>query len=121
LPLIHFVYESVRDFGAEAAARDMFTALGLPFTQSAVSGWRGLPAFGMPGSNIFFPEEPPTFFLPDVHRRVENAEHFDYISEPLPLPGCTPEVLAQIEESGILSLYAEWQRLHYSRLQAEVA
>ncbi len=121
LPLTHFVYESVRDFGPEAAARDMFEELGLSFTHNTVSGWRGLPAFGMPGSNIIFPDEPPAFFLPDVHRRVENAESFDYISERLPLPGCTPPIVRQLEKSGIMELYEDWKQQNFSRLMAKAA
>lgn len=120
LPLVHFVYESIRDFGAETAIKSLFKQLGLKFTSHTIARWDELPPFGAPGSNIFFPEEPPAFFLPTLHGRAENADRLAYAFKPEPIPGCTPEVLAIIKENRLDNLFAGWQANNYVYLPARV-
>lgn len=118
LPLVHFVYESVRDYGAEAAIRNMFMQLGLPFTSQAVTGWFDLPPFGRDGSNIFYPDEPEAFSVENIHEKVETADRLEYFARVEPLPGMTPELATRLRASPVQGWYESWRDENYARLNA---
>jgi hypothetical protein len=118
LPLVYFVYESVRDYGAEAAIRNMFTQLGLSFTTQAVRGWFDLPPFGRDGSNIFYPDEPEAFSVENIHEKVETADGLEYFARVEPLPGMTPELTARLRASPVQAWYESWRDENYARLNA---
>jgi len=118
LPLVHFVYESVRDYGAETAIRNMFSQLGLPFTRQAVTGWFDLPPFGKDGSNIFYPEEPQVFSVENIHEKVETADGLEYFARAEPLPGLTPELEAWLRASPVQGWYESWRDENYAYLDA---
>jgi len=121
LPLVHFVYESVRDFGAEAAIRNMFSQLGLPFTSRAVTGWFDLPPFGKNGSNIFYPQEPEAFQVENIHERVETADGLEYFARSEPLPGINPDLAAWLRASPVQGWYESWRDENYSSLNSQQA
>jgi hypothetical protein len=73
-----FVYDAIRDIGAEKAVRALFSKLGLAFTPIAVRGWQGLPPFGVSGSQVILPKEPPVFNVPGLHAQVEKADRLSY-------------------------------------------
>ncbi len=118
LPIVHFVYESVRDYGAETAIRNMFSQLGLPFTRQAVTGWFDLPPFGKDGSNIFYPEEPQVFSVENIHEKVETADGLEYFARAEPLPGLTPELEAWLRASPVQGWYESWRDENYAYLDA---
>jgi hypothetical protein len=118
LPLVHFIYESVRDYGAETAIRNMFMQLGLPFISQAVRGWFDLPPFGREGSNIFYPQEPEAFWVENIHEKVETADGLEYFARPEPLPGITPELVARLRASPIQDWYEAWRAENYAHLNA---
>lgn len=117
LPVVQFVYEAVRDFGPESAIRDIFAQLKLPYISQAIMDWDQLPAFAEPGSNIFFPVEHELFYAPYAHERAMQASHLQYFAGAEPLPGCTPEVVTQVEALHLNELYAFWRKENYSRIQ----
>lgn len=121
LPLVHFVYESVRDYGAEAAIRNMFSQLGLPFTSLAVTGWFGLPPFGQNGSNIFYPQEPQAFWVENIHERVETADGLEYFARSEPLPGLTPELADSLRAGPLQAWYQAWRDENYASLNGKQA
>ncbi len=116
LPAVHFVYEAVRDFGAETAIRGLFEQLNFPFSSIAISGWKNLPAYGAPGSNIYCDLEPEPFVVPNIHERVEQADSLTYYPVSNPLENCKPEDIEQIRANQLSELYAVWQDLSYSYL-----
>ncbi len=116
LPLVHFVYESVRDYGAESAIRDMFSQLAIPFTSRAVTGWFDLPPFGKDGSNIFYPDEPEAFSVENIHEKVETADGLEYFARAEPLPGVTTEQAAWLRTSKVQRWYEAWRDENYARL-----
>lgn len=118
LPLVHFVYESVRDYGAETAIRTMFLQLGLPYTSQAVTGWFALPPFGRDGSNIFYPQEPEVFSVENIHEKVETADKLEYFARSEPLPGITPELATWMRASSVQTWYESWRSEHYARLNS---
>lgn len=118
LPLVYFVYESVRDYGAEAAIRNMFSQLGLPFTSQAVRGWFDLPPFGKDGSNIFYPQEPEVFSVENIHEKVETADGLEYFARSEPLPGLTPALAGWLRASPVQGWYESWRDENYAHLNA---
>lgn len=118
LPLVYFVYEAVRDFGAETTIRNLFDQLNLPFTRQAVTGWFGLPPFGGDGSNIFYPQEPPAFWVQNIHEKVETADGLEFYARSEPLPGVTPAQTERIRHEGLLEWYQAWRAAHYAALTA---
>lgn len=116
LPLVHFIYESVRDYGAESAIRNMFAQLGLPFTSRAVTGWHDLPPFGETGSNIFYPQEPEAFWVDNIHEKVETANSLEYFARGEPLPGIAPELAAWLRASTAQKWYESWREENYSSM-----
>lgn len=121
LPLVHFIYESVRDYGAEAAISNMFSQLGIPFTRQAVTGWFDLPPFGREGSNVFYPQEPEAFSVENIHEKVETADGLEYFARAEPLPGITPELAAWLRASPVQGWYESWRDENYTSLSAQQA
>ncbi|PWH16235.1 MAG: hypothetical protein DDG60_04315 [Anaerolineae bacterium] len=119
LPLVHFVYEAVRDYGAESAIRGLFAQLGLPFTRQAITGWFSLPPFGEDGSNIFYPQEPPVFSVPNIHEKVETADSLEFFARSEPFAGVPVDQVDQIRHSELQTWYETWRRTHYAVLDAQ--
>lgn len=118
LPLVYFVYESVRDYGAETAIRSLFHQLGLPFTPRAIAGWFALPPFGEAGSNILYPQEPAAFQVERIHEKVETAEGLVFYARSEPLPGLTSSQAEHIRQNGLLQWYESWRAAQYALLNA---
>ncbi len=109
LPVTTFVYEVLRDCGSEKAVQTLFKRLGIPYTSLAVAGWRGLPAFGASDSNVILPEEPPAFFVPDLHTLVEQANELSYYSRGGDFSSLEPHKLEKIQRSTVPAIYKKWR------------
>lgn len=110
LPTTVFVYESIRDNNTELVIRRLFEQLNVPYTSAAVGGWKGLPPFGEPGSNIILPAEPPAFDVPHLHDHASQANRLAYTSREEDLINLNADDVAQIIGAGLWETYKIWRK-----------
>jgi hypothetical protein len=104
-----FVYDAIRDNGADVTIQRLFARLGIPYNSMAIQGWKNLPPFGFAGSNIILPGEPPVFEVPDLHAKVERADSLSYFSRDLDHCEVFPEECDMIYRSGLFEIYEHWR------------
>jgi hypothetical protein len=105
-----FVYDSIRDAGAEVAIRRLFDRLGIHYYSIAIEGWQSLPPFGSAGSNVILPEEPPAFDVPNLHASVERADSLSYFHRLQNHCEIFPDECQTLRQSGIYDIYEKWRR-----------
>jgi hypothetical protein len=110
LPVTVWVYETIRNNGAKTVVRNLFRRLGVPFAPVAVKGWRALPPFGSPDSNVVLPEEPPIFFVQNLHASIEKADKLAFFSRTKSIPNLRQTEVSGIGEAGIPKIYEVWRR-----------
>ena len=103
-----FLYDILQDHNTETAIQILFSKLDIPFTPVAVRGWKDLPAFGQPGSNVFLPEEPPAFDIPDLHKQVEKSNQLAYYNRARELCISHPDACDYLRQSDIFEIYERW-------------
>jgi hypothetical protein len=104
-----FVYDAIRDIGADTAIRGLFSRLDVPFNPFSIRGWKDLPAFGVPGSNVILPQEPAVYDVPDLHAKVEQADNLSHFSRDLDHCDVFPEECDMISQSNVLAIYDDWR------------
>jgi hypothetical protein len=104
-----FVYDAIRDVGAEAAIQRLFEKLDLSFAPIAVRGWQNLPPFGDAGSNVFLPEEPPVFEVPNLHANVEKADNLSHYQRSRKFCDEYPAECKALHESNVFTIYKQWR------------
>nr|VFK53951.1 MAG: hypothetical protein BECKTUN1418F_GA0071002_10348 [Candidatus Kentron sp. TUN]VFK55948.1 MAG: hypothetical protein BECKTUN1418E_GA0071001_10357 [Candidatus Kentron sp. TUN]VFK61445.1 MAG: hypothetical protein BECKTUN1418D_GA0071000_11522 [Candidatus Kentron sp. TUN] len=109
LPVTVLVYESIRDNDPETIISNLFTRLDVHFTPMAIKGWSALPPFGSPNSNVVLPEEPPAFFIPDLHTSVENADKLAFFSKAKNIPNLERTEVDKIVNAGVPEIYDAWR------------
>ncbi|MFQ5616530.1 MAG: hypothetical protein ACE5GO_08735 [Anaerolineales bacterium] len=120
IPVTVFIYEAIRDNGPGKAIGTLFNHLGIPYSSIAVGGWQALPAFGMPGSNIILPEEPPAFIVPDLHLLVEQADGLTYYARNQSFQRVDPNDWKKIKHSDVSSIYEIWREMCERDLNVQV-
>ncbi|MGD8590779.1 MAG: hypothetical protein PVG22_18300 [Chromatiales bacterium] len=103
----YLVHESLRDHAVETVVRHLLGQLGIPYTPRAIGGWKELPGFGAPGSNIVLPHEPPAFVTPKVHDQAKQASGLEYACRK-DLSPVTEHDHAMITDSGLFDIYRSW-------------
>nr|VFK23584.1 MAG: hypothetical protein BECKLPF1236B_GA0070989_13652 [Candidatus Kentron sp. LPFa] len=109
LPVTVLVYESIRDNKTETVIGNLFARLGVSFTPMAVKGWRELPLFGSPGSNVVLPDEPPVFFVPYLHTSVEQADRLKFFSKIRSVSYLNRTEVDKIVDAGVPEIYETWR------------
>jgi len=74
-----------------------------------VRGWRGLSAFGEPGSNVVLPEEPAIFQVDGLHAKVAEANALGYFSRSRDRLGLAAADVEAIREAGLPEIYEGWR------------
>lgn len=104
-----FVYDAIRDLGAEQAIRALFSKLEVAYHPLAIEGWQDQPQFGRPGSQVILPKEPPVFDVPGLHAQVEKADGLNYHDRNGELCELYPQECAQIQASEVIEIYEGWR------------
>jgi len=127
IPLTVLVYEAIRDNGAETVVKGLFKRLDVPYSATAVGGWRNLPAFGAPGSNVILPARPPSYHSwgredssPYLHARAEKSAGLAYFSREKRMCDLRADDVGKIAAAGLAEIYEEWRAACERDLGVEV-
>ncbi|WP_207680518.1 hypothetical protein [Desulfonema magnum] len=121
IPTTILVYETLRDHGAETVIKKLFNRLEVPFSHFAVQGWRELPPFGSPNSNIVFPKEPPIFCgMSHMHEVPRKSRKLVYFSREKNIPGLRKEDVKTILAEGLPEIYEKWRAACENDLNIEI-
>ena len=127
ISLTILVYEAIRDNDAETVVRSLFGRLGVPYSTAAVSGWRNLPPFGAPGSNVILPARLPIYHnwgqedsASYLHARAEKTAGLAYFSRKERIRDLRADDVGKIAAAGLAEIYEEWRAVCERDLGVEV-